>query len=123
MPRVLVIENDTSLRMALQEGLTRRGLTVETAENTRAVSLMERDSFDVIVTSILPSEEDDEILASAARLQPDTPVVVLTGEPGPGGPDRARELGVFACLVKPVGLAELCAAIERALGAARPRRL
>src|SRR6202158_5507349 len=83
-PRVLVVEDDDSVRLMLQEGLQRDGFEVVTASNVRdALGHIAAESFDVLLSDLhLPLAGDGFTLVSAMRhTHPDALTVILSGYP------------------------------------------
>ena len=82
--RVLVVEDDDSVRMMLHEGLQRDGFEVVVASNVRdALRLIATETFDVLLSDLhMPLAGDGFTLVSAMRhTHPDSLTVVLSGYP------------------------------------------
>src|ERR1022692_3009325 len=71
-PRVLVVEDDDSVRLMLQEGLQRDGFEVVVASNVRdALGYIAAEKFDVLLSDLhLPLAGDGFTLVSAMRHAP-----------------------------------------------------
>ncbi len=83
-PRVLVVEDDESVRLMLHEGLHRDGFEVVAASNVRdALKLIANDTFDVLLSDLhMPLAGDGFTLVSAMRhTHPDALTVILSGYP------------------------------------------
>jgi len=83
-PRVLVVEDDDSVRLMLQEGLQRDGFEVVVASNVRdALRLIATEKFDALLSDLhMPLAGDGFTLVSAMRhTHPDALTVVLSGYP------------------------------------------
>ena len=126
MARILVIDDELVIRQALAIMLANVGHKVETAENGRAgLELLERESFDLVLTDILMPEMDGIEAMRKLRALPSPPKIVamsggvqLTREDFP----RAAELlGADAALSKPFRARELYALVDRLLGPASGR--
>jgi DNA-binding response OmpR family regulator len=82
--RVLVVEDDDSVRLMLHEGLHRDGFEVVLASNVRdALRLIATETFDVLLSDLhMPLAGDGFTLVSAMRhTHPDALTVVLSGYP------------------------------------------
>lgn len=78
------------------------------------------DRFDVLLSDeAMPGLTGSELIAEIRRLRPELPVVLMSGYVTPALSARARELGVFEVLGKPLVSAD----IARSLAAALCRRL
>lgn len=83
-PRVLVVEDDESVRMMLHEGLHRDGFEVVVASNVRdALQLIATEAFDVLLSDLhMPLAGDGFTLVSAMRhTHPSALTIVLSGYP------------------------------------------
>ena len=126
MARILVIDDELVIRQALAIMLANVGHKVETAENGRAgLGLLERESFDLVLTDILMPEMDGVEAMRKLRALPSPPKIVAMS----GGVQLSREdfpraaelLGADAALSKPFRARELYALVERLLGPASGR--
>src|SRR6202158_2087096 len=82
--RVLVVEDDDSVRLMLHEGLHRDGFEVVLASNVRdALRLIATETFDVLLSDLhMPLAGDGFTLVSAMRhTHPNALTVVLSGYP------------------------------------------
>ena len=83
-PRVLVVEDDDSVRLMLLEGLQRDGFEVVVASNVRAaLRHIATERFDVLLSDLhLPLAGDGFTLVSAMRhTHPEALTVILSGYP------------------------------------------
>ena len=79
--RVLVVEDEESVREALARILENSGYKVTTAEDCPvAVSLLEQGGFDIVFTDLtLPGPSGWELVRWVGENRPGTPVVLLSG--------------------------------------------
>jgi DNA-binding NtrC family response regulator len=121
MNRVLVVDDDSGMRAALEARFLRRGWRVETA--TCAAEALEKfrcEKHPLIVTDIrMPGEDGFFVMRAARALAPHTGVILLTAFASV--PDAVAAMRDGACdyLVKPVAFEQLELAAERVLGQAR----
>jgi len=80
-PRVLVIEDEESIRLALSKGLTRLGFDpVLAATGKEGVDRFTAGGFDAVLTDVrLPDLSGLDIVAIFSEMDGDVPVVVMTG--------------------------------------------
>jgi two-component system response regulator PilR (NtrC family) len=78
--RVLVVDDELSIRQMLSFALRREGYEVSTAENGRvAVAMLEEADVDVLVTDVrMPEMSGVTLLAEAKRIDPAISVIVMT---------------------------------------------
>jgi two-component system phosphate regulon response regulator PhoB len=119
MARILVIEDDRSLREVLRLHLSALGHVVElAADAAEGISSILAHAPDLILSDIsMPYMDGIEMLKAIRgdELSRDIPVVLLTARTDDDTWAEAMRLGVSRYVTKPVQLNELVQAIERAL--------
>jgi two-component system response regulator AtoC len=136
MNRVLVVDDDSGMRTALEARFLRRGWQVETAANAaEALERFRRGLHPLIVTDIRmpgrtrggtsgqtqPDQEEDGlyVMRAARALAPHTAVILLTAFASVPDAVAAMKNGACDYLVKPVSFEQLEQAAERILAQAR----
>jgi PAS domain S-box-containing protein len=116
-PRVLFVDDDMDILLALSDYLCQEGFEVETVE-TGAAALQKSatSSYDVVLLDVgLPDRDGIEVLNEISQANPHLPVILLTAftslrnTANPAILDRA-----FAYLTKPYKRQEVKSAIHRA---------
>ncbi len=81
MIRILLAEDDESMRLYLARALERVGYDVTAVDRgTAALPLLERERFDLLLTDIVMPEMDGiELAQRAAEISPDVRVMFITG--------------------------------------------
>ena len=79
--RILVVDDEIMIQTLLDEVLSEEGYDVTTASNGKeAIELLERHSFDLVITDIvMPVLNGIEVLLAAKRIDIHYPVIVITG--------------------------------------------
>jgi DNA-binding response OmpR family regulator len=100
--RILVVDDESSIRLTLSALLKRAGYDVTSAENgEEAVALLERQMVDLLLVDLkMPGMDGMQVVAAARQRQPDIAIIVLTGH---GSLDTAIEglhQGIFDYLLK-----------------------
>jgi EAL domain-containing protein (putative c-di-GMP-specific phosphodiesterase class I) len=115
--RVLLVDDDAQVCRAYRRLLERAGLAVETfADGGAVLERLGRGDIDVLITDIaLPGADGLKILRAAHELDPELPVVLMTGGGDLDTATRAVELGALRYLLKPVDPDALRRAVEDAL--------
>jgi two-component system sensor histidine kinase/response regulator len=122
--RVLVVDDSATNRAILAELLQRWGLdavTVASAAAARDAVTASRTPFTAALIDVCMPGEDGWALAAWLRARSATLAsgsILMSSAGESNGARRARALGGAQYLLKPVGQAELLAALGRALGAA-----
>lgn len=113
--RVLVVEDDTLIRMSISEMLESRGhVAFEAADGKEALRLHETQEIDVLLADVgLPGMNGVEVAAKLREAQPGLPVLYATGDHTANGVQRDERTEV---IVKPYGVADLMHAIGRIAG-------
>ena len=107
--RILVIESDQEIRSLLIDFIKEEGYEADSVEKgTYAFSKLMTDSFDLIITDIqLLGFSGLDILPALKKIQPETPVVVITAFEDEDVYFEARERGANAFLEIPIRLKKL----------------
>jgi two-component system cell cycle response regulator CpdR len=81
MIRILLAEDDESMRLYLARALERVGYAVTAVDRgTAAVPLLQREAFDLLLTDIVMPEMDGiELAQRAAEIAPHMRVMFITG--------------------------------------------
>lgn len=121
---ILLVDDEPLVLEMFSAVLSEEGYDVITASNAyEAIDLLEKRSFDVLISDVLLEEMDGfEIQAIAKNKYPSIGVVLITGAPNPIDAQRACIFGINY-LAKPTGFAALLKATEQALEYAQPEKL
>ena len=116
MARILIIDDDDTLRGIIAKSLTHAGHTVSQANNGRkGVALFKSDPTDLVITDlVMPEQEGMETIKILHRDFPHTPIIAMSGglDGSPLYLDLTRRLGAAITLTKPFTLQQLKLAIE-----------
>jgi two-component system, OmpR family, KDP operon response regulator KdpE len=116
MARLLVVDDDPSIRKLLSQELGAAGHDVSLApDGEQAGRMAGQTPFDLIVTDLAMPEGDGFQLISAVRRLSRTPIVVLSVRRGDQDKVRALDLGADDYVTKPFSVAELLARIRAQL--------
>ena len=102
-PRVLVVDDERSMRELLAIVLKREGYEVVLAENGRsAVAALERGPFDLLISDIkMPDMSGVEVLRAAKQMDPDILGIMITAFASTETAIEAMRLGACDYLSKP----------------------
>ena len=114
--RVLFVDDEEGVRVSWTRFLTDQGFDVSTAEDgARAISRLDRDPVDVVVADLrMPEVDGLELLEWLKDEQPQTRFILLTGYGDEEVERKARELGAYEYLNKPISPETLAAVITAA---------
>jgi two-component system, NtrC family, response regulator AtoC len=125
---VLVVDDDSGVRVTLRGMLARRGFNViEAADGAAAIARLNTGPVDVVITDlVMPQANGFEVLRRARECQPRTPVIMLTAEGSIRDCVAAIQAGAFNFLTKPFQASDVEEQVRAALNSRdsmpRPRR-
>ncbi|MDD5017431.1 MAG: response regulator, partial [Eubacteriales bacterium] len=117
MSRILIVDDEKSIRKTFEVFLTKEGYEVNTAENVEAAfKIVEEKEFDLVVTDIImPHTTGMDLLNKVTVSMPDMPIIIMTGEPTIETAKQAVKNSAFDYLVKPINKDTLLKAVKNAL--------
>jgi len=117
MKRILVVDDEQSMRELLAIMLKKDGFDVVAAESrTQAAAVLARGPVDLIVTDVkLPDGDGIEILRHVKAAAPETVVIVMTAYGSTETAVAALKLGAYDYLIKPFDVDELKIVVRNAL--------
>ncbi|HOK25548.1 MAG TPA: sigma-54 dependent transcriptional regulator [Bacteroidales bacterium] len=121
MPRILVIDDEKSIRNTLKEVLEYENHEVDLAEDgPSGIELFSNNAYDIVLCDIKMAKMDGiEVLEKILEISPDTPVIMISGH---GNIDTAVESikkGAYDFLEKPLDLNRLLITIRNATDKSR----
>ncbi|GAB4387995.1 MAG: sigma-54 dependent transcriptional regulator [Thermodesulfovibrionales bacterium] len=124
MHRILVIDDDETIRDLLEEFFTGKGFDVTLASDGQAgLDLLREEKFDLFLVDIIMPEMDGlEVLRKASEMNISIPAVVLTAFGTVKTAVEAVKLGAYDYITKPFILDELLLVVKRALDVTKLQR-
>ncbi len=115
--RVLVVDDEESLRFFLTRGLNKAGYHVDSAaDGKQAIEALTNTVYDVVLTDlVMPEVGGLDVLAAVHELDRDSVVVLMTAHGTVENAIDALRLGAFDYLTKPFELKDLLVRVERGL--------
>lgn len=120
MKKILIIDDEPSIRNLIITLLTREGYQVLEAQNgEEAIEVYHKDNPDLIITDIvMPGKEGLETIRSIKEDDPDLPIIAISGGGLNDGSiylNLARKLGALRTFTKPIENAELIKSVHEIL--------
>ena len=117
MPKILIIDDERSIRNTLKEILTYEGFEVSEAQDgMEGLKAVEKGKFDVILCDIkMPKMDGIEVLEKIQELAPETPVVIVSGHGNIDTAVEAIKKGAFDYIAKPLDLNRTLVTIRNAM--------
>jgi two-component system response regulator PilR (NtrC family) len=117
MEKILVVDDEQSLREVLSIMLKRTGYAVTSvADGEEAVELLNKEIFDLVITDLrMPKIDGMEVLKAAKSASPETVVLVITAFASADSAVEAMKQGAYDYLTKPFQVDEVQLIIRNAL--------
>src|SRR5436853_1508872 len=121
MSRILVVDDDTSVRMAIQTLLEHESYEVVTADSGRGgIEAIKNATFDTVIVDIfMPGMDGLQAIQAFHQYAPTVPIIAMSGflfrdgaNPAPDFLNMATKLGAAYSLHKPFRPRELVKAVE-----------
>ena len=105
MEKLLVVDDERSMRELLELVLKREGYAVHTAENgTCALDLIRQNVYDLIISDVkMPDINGIDLLARVREISPETMVIMITAFATVDTARRAFKLGAEDLVIKDAG--------------------
>jgi DNA-binding NtrC family response regulator len=122
--RILIIEDDETLRVTLQNFLVRQGYQVNAAETgATGLALAEQQPYDLVLVDLrLPDISGLDVISRMTSGSEDTVKVMMTAYPEVRTAVAALKAGAYDYINKPFDLEDLRSLVERALEVRQLRR-
>ncbi len=120
LTRILVADDEESMRWVLSKALKRKGFTVDLAEDGRqALALIQENSYDLAILDIkMPGMSGLDLLDRIREMKSDLLVVIMTAEASMKNAVEAMKRGAYDYITKPFDLDVIDAIVEK-VGRAR----
>jgi DNA-binding NtrC family response regulator len=116
MQKLLIVEDDYSVRSTMVTCLELEGYDVDAVSSTReAIERLRDQSYPIVISDIYLDERTGiDVLRSARATNPDCAVILMTGRGSMETVMQATEGGAFEYLAKPFEMAQMIETIKRA---------
>ena len=117
-PRILVVDDEASIRDLLAKTLALAEYDVDVAPDGRsALERMRLYPYDLLIADLkMPGMDGLAVIREAKRYKADLPVIIITGFSTESSAIEAVNLGVAGYLTKPFRVPQVLAAAAKALG-------
>ena len=115
--RILVVDDEQSMREFLEIFLRREGYAVSTAADVdTAIAHLEADEIDLVITDLqMPEKTGLDLILAAREVSPETVTIVVTAFGTTDSAISAMKEGAYDYLTKPFKVDELSIVIDKAL--------
>lgn len=119
MSKILIVEDEASIRRVLSKILTEENDTYKVSEASNgeeALQIIETEDFDLVLCDIkMPKTDGEEVLAKTKILKPEIPFIMLSGHGDLDTAVNTMRLGAFDYISKPPDLNRLLTSVRNAL--------
>lgn len=117
MPKILIIDDEVSIRKTFSDILTYENYKVETATNgLEGLNLFKKVPFDVVLCDIkMPKMDGMQFLEESRKVNPDVPVIMVSGHGNIDTAVEAVKKGAYDYIAKPPDLNRILITIKNAL--------
>ena len=117
MSKILIIDDEKSIRSTLKDILSYESYEISLAENgVDGIEMAQNDEFDVILCDIkMPQMDGIEVLDKIQELALDTPVIMISGHGNIDTAVEAIKKGAFDFIEKPLDLNRILITIRNAM--------
>jgi len=117
-PHILIVDNETSIRLTFEMFLVREGYgAIHTASTLKeALTAIQTQTFDLIICgNVLEEKKETDLLCKIKKTGIECPVVIVTRSPNPEMAAEAIRYGAFDYVLKPVNKEKLLQFVRNAL--------
>jgi DNA-binding NtrC family response regulator/DNA-binding CsgD family transcriptional regulator len=117
MHRILIVDDEETVRYALEELLSKHGFVpFEASGEAEAIRAVQSHDLDLILLDIvMPGPDGMETLLELKKIDPDMPVIMMTGRGDISTAVQAIKMGAYDFITKPLQTNRLIQAIQGGL--------
>lgn len=117
MSRILIVDDDYSMRTALSQSLESCGYSVETAQNgEEALSMFQKGRYEAVITDMrMPKISGLDVLRGIKKVSPRTAVILITAYGTVNTAVEAMKEGAAEFIMKPFSLTDLESVVKGVL--------
>lgn len=118
MDRILIIDDEEDIRIALQRVLSREGYSIDLSDSVaNAIELIEAgNTYSIIISDVLMKGMSGiDFIKYVSDQRINTPVILITGNPNLSSAESAIRYKAFEYISKPVDRTQILSVVKRAL--------
>ncbi|MEW6729907.1 MAG: sigma-54 dependent transcriptional regulator [Acidobacteriota bacterium] len=124
MPKILVVDDERSMRELLERVFQREGYTVHVADDgARALETIRTSVYDLVISDVkMPGLTGLELLTQCREVSPDTMIIIMTAFATIENAREAFKYGAEDFIQKPFDIDELKLVVQKALEKSKLRQ-
>ena len=124
-PHILIVDDEPSIRLTLETGLSLKGFRISSASNGRdAVARLKTEKFDAVICDVvMPDGDGLSVVRGLREFDKDLPVILMTAQGSVETAFASLGEGASDFIAKPFEVAALAALVRRHLDARRENDL
>src|SRR2546428_4980100 len=124
MPKILIVDDERSMRELLERVFQRQGYTVRVAEDgSVALDMIRSSVYDLVISDVkMPRLSGIELLTQCREFSPETMVIIMTAFATIDNAREAFKFGADDFIQKPFDIDELKLIVQKALEKSRLRQ-
>ena len=117
IPRILVVDDEPSMRNFLEIMLNKEGYNVDlAADGQEAINLLDSNVYELVITDIImPKVSGTKVLKTVKDIHPETIVIMITAYASTESAVEAMKEGAYDYITKPFNVDEIKVIIKNAL--------
>ncbi len=119
MPKILIIEDEASIRRVLSKILKEENPayeTIEAEDGKQGLEMFSNDDYDLVICDIkMPKMDGVELLEAAKKIKPEVPFLMISGHGDVETAVQTMRMGAFDYISKPPDLNRLLHVVRNAL--------
>ena len=121
LPHILVIDDESSIRLMLKNGLSAKGFRVATARTGReGLEAARTGQFDAVLSDVfMPDGDGLDVVCELRAIEPETPIILMTAQGSLDLAVRAVAEGATDFIAKPFEVTAIADLLRRCLSAKR----
>lgn len=125
MPRILIVDDELSIRQVLEEIVTVYGYEAETAQSAKeALGILPNKKIDLVMLDLsMPDITGEKFLDFIRKQGFKTPVVVVSAHVDKGMAQQLGKIGISGIVTKPFEVERVIDVMNKALGIAEGGRI
>ena len=124
-PHILIVDDEPSIRLTLETGLSLKGFRISSASNGReAVARLKTEKFDAVICDVvMPDGDGLSVVRGLREFDKDLPIILMTAQGSVETAFASLGMGASDFIAKPFEVAALAALVRRHLDARREKEI